>query len=199
MLLRRVELTAIAAIAGLAIVASSAGAQECKNRGQLDTLYCDNNNDLVADAPTRFASLEGSGDAGIRLHARGRSRGLSQRVPPVHRSSCEVHRQARGVLPGAIELGADRGDAVGPPARRRLLHRSDRLRRQPRRAQCRSRSRAPKSNCRAITSSPSSRRRAHSRNCLISRANAWRTRRRHRIPAILRLACCFRRKGYTRT
>src|SRR5215510_3781993 len=24
----------------------------CKNRGQLDTLYCDDNNDLVADAPT---------------------------------------------------------------------------------------------------------------------------------------------------
>ena len=27
-------------------------AQECKNRGQLDTLYCDDNNDLVADVPT---------------------------------------------------------------------------------------------------------------------------------------------------
>ena len=24
---------------------------DCKNRGQLDTLYCDDNNDLVADAP----------------------------------------------------------------------------------------------------------------------------------------------------
>src|SRR5215468_3024856 len=32
--------------------ASTAHAQECKNRGQLDTLYCDENNDLVADAPT---------------------------------------------------------------------------------------------------------------------------------------------------
>jgi phosphonate transport system substrate-binding protein len=31
---------------------SIATAQECKNRGQLDTLYCDENNDLVADAPT---------------------------------------------------------------------------------------------------------------------------------------------------
>jgi len=27
-------------------------AQECKNRGQLDALYCDENNDLVADVPT---------------------------------------------------------------------------------------------------------------------------------------------------
>ena len=31
---------------------STARAQECKNRGQLDTLYCDDNNDLVADVPT---------------------------------------------------------------------------------------------------------------------------------------------------
>jgi phosphonate transport system substrate-binding protein len=31
---------------------SPAPADECKNRGQLDTLYCDENNDLVADAPT---------------------------------------------------------------------------------------------------------------------------------------------------
>jgi len=30
----------------------AASADECKNRGQLDTLYCDDNNDLVADTPT---------------------------------------------------------------------------------------------------------------------------------------------------
>jgi len=30
---------------------SAASAQECRNRGQLDTLYCDDNNDLVADSP----------------------------------------------------------------------------------------------------------------------------------------------------
>ncbi len=44
-----------AAIAGfgyLALAAGPAAAQdECKNRGQLDTLYCDENNDLVADLP----------------------------------------------------------------------------------------------------------------------------------------------------
>ena len=36
------------------LVSSSASAQvdTCKNRGQLDTLYCDENRDLVADAPT---------------------------------------------------------------------------------------------------------------------------------------------------
>jgi len=43
----------VAASMGLAdSVSSPANAQECKNRGQLDTLYCDENNDLVADVPT---------------------------------------------------------------------------------------------------------------------------------------------------
>lgn len=41
------------AVASFALVgAASAQTAECKNRGQLDTLYCDENNDLVADAPT---------------------------------------------------------------------------------------------------------------------------------------------------
>jgi phosphonate transport system substrate-binding protein len=35
----------------LAAGASAARAQECANRGQLDTLYCDADRDLVADAP----------------------------------------------------------------------------------------------------------------------------------------------------
>jgi len=34
-----------------AFAATPAATQECKNRGQLDTLYCDENGDLVADAP----------------------------------------------------------------------------------------------------------------------------------------------------
>src|SRR5215510_11582040 len=47
----------LAPAAALAFVApifasSTVAAQECRNRGQLDTLYCDENNDLVADAPT---------------------------------------------------------------------------------------------------------------------------------------------------
>ena len=33
------------------VAAGPALAQDCANRGQLDTLYCDANNDLVADAP----------------------------------------------------------------------------------------------------------------------------------------------------
>ena len=48
-----------AAIAALALGAMPAGAQDtCKNRGQLDTQYCDDNNDLVADVPKDAAKLK---------------------------------------------------------------------------------------------------------------------------------------------
>ncbi|MCL4767600.1 MAG: phosphate/phosphite/phosphonate ABC transporter substrate-binding protein [Hyphomicrobiaceae bacterium] len=44
---------AVAAALGLGIAAAPAAAQDdCPNRGQLDTLYCDRNGDLVADLPT---------------------------------------------------------------------------------------------------------------------------------------------------
>jgi phosphonate transport system substrate-binding protein len=43
---------AVLAFALPMLASGSAAAQECRNRGQLDTLYCDENNDLVADAPT---------------------------------------------------------------------------------------------------------------------------------------------------
>ncbi|MCC6775161.1 MAG: phosphate/phosphite/phosphonate ABC transporter substrate-binding protein [Hyphomicrobiales bacterium] len=39
-------------ISAVCIPVSLAQAQECKSRGQLDTLYCDENHDLVADTPT---------------------------------------------------------------------------------------------------------------------------------------------------
>ena len=45
----------------LAITAATpfAAAQDsCVNRGQLDTLYCDANNDLVADLPTDAAKIK---------------------------------------------------------------------------------------------------------------------------------------------
>lgn len=54
-------MTRIAAL-GLALLATTAipaAAQDaCANRGQLDTAYCDANNDLVADAPTDPAKLK---------------------------------------------------------------------------------------------------------------------------------------------
>jgi phosphonate transport system substrate-binding protein len=48
------QLALFAAVTAVAVLAcdASVGAQECPNRGQLDTLYCDANYDLVADAPT---------------------------------------------------------------------------------------------------------------------------------------------------
>ncbi|MEA2904077.1 MAG: phosphonate transport system substrate-binding protein [Alphaproteobacteria bacterium] len=46
-------LAAAAPVAAVALILSggSAAAQDCRNRGQLDTLYCDENGDLVADTP----------------------------------------------------------------------------------------------------------------------------------------------------
>lgn len=49
--MRLLACTAIAAV-GLLANLPTVSAQECKNRGQLDTLYCDENRDLVADTPT---------------------------------------------------------------------------------------------------------------------------------------------------
>jgi phosphonate transport system substrate-binding protein len=51
--LRWIGPATLAALAGSILIGgSAASAQECRNRGQLDTLYCDDNNDLVADAPS---------------------------------------------------------------------------------------------------------------------------------------------------
>ena len=41
----------LAAALGAASFTALAQADDCKNRGQLDTLYCDENKDLVADTP----------------------------------------------------------------------------------------------------------------------------------------------------
>jgi phosphonate transport system substrate-binding protein len=50
---RRISRALFAAIVAWMLAGGAAAtAQECKNRGQLDTLYCDENNDLVADVPT---------------------------------------------------------------------------------------------------------------------------------------------------
>ena len=52
--IRRPRLCAVmlgAVMGALAAGAALAQEQDCKNRGQLDTLYCDDNNDLVADTP----------------------------------------------------------------------------------------------------------------------------------------------------
>jgi phosphonate transport system substrate-binding protein len=52
-LCRRIARAALSTI-GVWILAGAtiAVGEECRNRGQLDTLYCDENNDLVADVPS---------------------------------------------------------------------------------------------------------------------------------------------------
>ena len=57
---RRIAWAHLAAIAAW-MLTGGAVAQECKNRGQLDTLYCDENNDLVADVPTDPKKLKDPG------------------------------------------------------------------------------------------------------------------------------------------
>jgi phosphonate transport system substrate-binding protein len=50
---RRLARTGLnAVVASFLVGGATAGAEECTNRGQLDTLYCDSDNDLVADVPT---------------------------------------------------------------------------------------------------------------------------------------------------
>jgi phosphonate transport system substrate-binding protein len=40
------------AATGIAVAASATAADDCKTRGELDSMYCDANGDMVADAPT---------------------------------------------------------------------------------------------------------------------------------------------------
>ena len=42
----------VLAVAATCLIGTSAMAAECKNRGDLDSRYCDDNGDLVADTPT---------------------------------------------------------------------------------------------------------------------------------------------------
>jgi phosphonate transport system substrate-binding protein len=49
--IRRGVGTSVALFGLMLSSAALAQTDDCKNRGQLDTLYCDDNNDLVADAP----------------------------------------------------------------------------------------------------------------------------------------------------
>ena len=72
-------------------------------------------------------------DHRLHVHARRGSGGLREHLQAVHHASRGVPQQEGRVLPGAVERRRDRGDALGPPARRRLLDRPDGVRRQSRR------------------------------------------------------------------
>lgn len=49
--MRHVPLRAVAALAATLLAGSASAQAECRSRGELDTLYCDENGDLVADPP----------------------------------------------------------------------------------------------------------------------------------------------------
>ena len=62
-------------------------------------------------------------DADLRLHADRRPGGLSEGVGRLPQEPGEDDRQEGGVLPGAVERRAIRGDALGPAAYRRRQRR----------------------------------------------------------------------------
>ena len=51
-MVRGLACAALATVGLLLAAGSTATAQQCRNRGELDTLFCDDNFDLVADTPT---------------------------------------------------------------------------------------------------------------------------------------------------
>ena len=162
---RRFAWTSLAAMTALMVASSTTAiAQECKNRGQLDTLYCDENNDLVADVPTDPKKLRDPSTLVFAYTPGGGPGGLSERFQAAHRFPGSVHRQAGSLLPGAIELGRDRGDALGPPPCRGLLDRTDADSPSIWRERFRSPPRAPRKDRMATISCPSSRRTAPTRS-----------------------------------
>ncbi len=110
--------------------AALAQADDCKHRGQLDTLYCDENDDLVADAPKDPKKWRDP-SALVFAYTPVEDPAVYENV---FKPFTEYLAQCTGkrvvYYPVQLELRRDRGDALGPPARRRLLDRADRVRRQ---------------------------------------------------------------------
>ena len=87
----------------------------------------------------RSREAQGPIDLDLRLFRRRGTASLSEGVSTVDGRDRAVHRQKGPLLLGQFADGADRGDALGPPAHRRLRDRQCRLCRQSgrRRADCR--------------------------------------------------------------
>ena len=169
------------------MVAGSAAAmaQECKNRGQLDTLYCDENNDLVADVPTDPKKLKDPATL-VFAYTPVEDPAVYQNVfKPFTDFLAQCTGKRVSLLPGAVELGRDRGDALGPPARRRLLDRADRIRRQHGGRRAVRRQGHREGTARLPSDLDRARRTAPTRSSPISRASASRTLRRRRTPGHL--------------
>ena len=71
-------------------------------------------------------------DDRVHVHARRGPGRVREHLQAVHDAPFQVPRQEGRLLPGAEQRGRDRGDALGPAARRRLLHRPDGVRGEPR-------------------------------------------------------------------
>ena len=97
----------------------AASAQEDCPRGTLDKAYCDRNGDLVADLPTDPKKVINPSTL-IFSYTPVEDPAVYQKVWDGFIKHLEkiTGKQVR-FLPGAIERRAIRGDALGPPARRR--------------------------------------------------------------------------------
>ena len=80
------RLPAVAVVLG-SLTGGALAQDTCTNRGQLDTLYCDENNDLVADAPKDQKKWRDPSVTGVRLHAGRGPGGLPEHLQAVHRPS----------------------------------------------------------------------------------------------------------------
>ena len=60
------------ASAGLAFAGTALAEDACPHRGDLDAIYCDADNDMVADPPTDPKKIPRPENADFRLHAGGR-------------------------------------------------------------------------------------------------------------------------------
>jgi phosphonate transport system substrate-binding protein len=99
---------------GLVVFAPAAyAADACKNRGELDAMYCDANNDMVADPPADSA-MEESVDDRITTRRSRTLLGLRERLQTVHYSWRNVStRRSRSIRCNRTPLEIGACDAFG--------------------------------------------------------------------------------------
>ncbi len=123
------------AISMFALAATGALAQtdDCKNRGQLDTLYCDENKDLVADPPRDPKRWKNPSTLVFTYTPVEDAAVYETAFKPFldYLGKCTGKRVV--YFPGAVERGRDRSHARRPASRRRVLDRPDGIRGESRR------------------------------------------------------------------
>ena len=137
---RRIPCSSTRRCAALAVLFAAAtlsaplrAADACTNRGELDSMYCDANKDMVADVPTDPKKWKNPSTI-VFTYTPVEDPAVYENIfKPFTTHLAQVPRQEGRLLPGAVERRGDRGDALGPPACRRLFDRAHRVRRQSRR------------------------------------------------------------------